>query len=172
MTATLAVLAPQPVTANSDRRIERVERSGDVLEFALPAAAAAASIGFADWNGLMQFALAFGSTMAVTQTMKASIDATRPNGGSRSMPSGHTASAFSASTFVSCRYGRVLGLPMLALSTFTAWSRVVSDNHYTRDVLVGATIATGFTYLFVDRWKDVRVRPWVNGRRYGMQIQW
>ncbi|MOA60857.1 PAP2 superfamily protein [compost metagenome] len=39
-------------------------------------------------------------------------------------------------------------MPAYVAAGAVGWSRVESDNHYWRDVIAGAAIATGFSYLF------------------------
>ncbi|MGH8252905.1 MAG: phosphatase PAP2 family protein [Steroidobacteraceae bacterium] len=85
-------------------------------------------------------ALAVGRTFVVTQTLKYAFNETRPDGGSHSFPSGHTALAFTGAEFIRKEYGWRWGLPAYAVATYVGWSRVESREHYSRDVLAGAAI--------------------------------
>ena len=68
------------------------------------------------------------------------VDAKRPNGGTRSFPSGHTSFSFAGAEFIRKEYGWGWGTPALLVAGFVGWSRVQADQHYTRDVLAGAAI--------------------------------
>lgn len=124
------------------------EQYGDIGQFAIPAIAAGISWYQDDDEGLKQFGYSILSTTATVAVLKNTIDATRPNGGNKSFPSGHTAWAFSGASYLQVRYGWNYGLPAYVAAGAVGWSRVQSDNHYWRDVIAGAAIATGFSYLF------------------------
>ncbi|MGL6369367.1 phosphatase PAP2 family protein [Aeromonas hydrophila] len=124
------------------------ETYGDIGQFAIPAIAAGISWYQDDNEGLKQFGYSILSTTATVTVLKNTVDATRPNGGNKSFPSGHTAWAFSGASYLQVRYGWSYGLPAYAAAGAVGWSRVHSDNHYWRDVIAGAAIATGFSYLF------------------------
>lgn len=124
------------------------ETYGDVGQFAIPAVAAGISWYKGDNEGLEQFGYSILATTATVELLKNTVDATRPNGGDKSFPSGHTALAFSGASYLQRRYGWDYGLPAYLAAGAVGWSRVTSDNHYWRDVIAGAAIATGFTYLF------------------------
>ena len=82
------------------------ERTGDILQYAIPAAAGLSTLVWDDGTKPeWQFAKGFVSTMAVTYALKFSINRQRPLGGNYSFPSGHTASAFYGAGFIHKRYG-------------------------------------------------------------------
>jgi membrane-associated phospholipid phosphatase len=155
-TAVLALALAFPLGAAS-ARADAVETAGSVLAVALPAGAAAGALIAKDHQGLGQLALAYGSTMAVVYILKPLVDRTRPNGGSQSFPSGHTASAFAGAAFVQMRYGWKLGLPCYAAAAFVGYSRVESKNHYTSDVVAGGALGIGANLIFTRPRKDVSV---------------
>ncbi|WP_310597255.1 phosphatase PAP2 family protein [Aeromonas aquatica] len=124
------------------------ETYGDIGQFAIPAVAAGISWYQGDYDGLEQFGYSLLATTATVEILKNTVDATRPNGGSKSFPSGHTAWAFSGASYLQMRYGWGYGLPAYVAAGAVGWSRVESDNHYWRDVIASAAIATGFSYLF------------------------
>lgn len=94
------------------------------------------------------FAVAFIRMEAATYGLKYSIDAERPNGGSESFPSGHTASAFMGAEFIRKQYGWGWGLPAYATAGWVGYSRVESNNHYWRDVIAGALIGIASNHDF------------------------
>lgn len=77
-----------------------------------------------------------------TRAMKSSIDRTRPNGGSHSMPSGHASASFATAAVIERHYGVRLAIPAYALAGFISWTRLRDDSHWLTDVVVGATIGT------------------------------
>jgi membrane-associated phospholipid phosphatase len=125
-----------------------VEIAGDVLQVALPAAAAGAAWAHDDSEGLRQFALSTVVTLGVTHGLKHAIDAKRPNGGGGSFPSGHTSISFCSAEFLRRRYGWPYGAPAYALASLVGYSRVQAEQHYARDVFAGALIGAATSYLF------------------------
>jgi membrane-associated phospholipid phosphatase len=136
------------VISNQAQASSTFEKYGDIGQFAIPAIAAGISWYQGDYDGLKEFGYALLSTTATVEVLKHTVDATRPNGGDMSFPSGHTAWAFSGASYLQMRYGWSYGLPAYVAAGAVGWSRVESDNHYWRDVIAGAAIATGFSYLF------------------------
>lgn len=124
------------------------ETYGNIGQFAIPAIAASISWYKDDYDGLKQFGYGLLSTTATVEILKYSVDATRPNGSPHSFPSGHTAWAFAGASYLQMRYGWEYGLPAYIAAGAVGWSRVESNNHYWRDVIAGAAIATGFNYIF------------------------
>jgi membrane-associated phospholipid phosphatase len=114
----------------------------------LPALAAGLSWQQDDNEGLIQFGEGYASTIATTAVLKYSVHAKRPNGEEHSFPSAHTASAFSAASYLQQRYGWKYGLPAYTAAAAVGWSRVSAKEHYWRDVIAGAAIASGFSYVF------------------------
>jgi hypothetical protein len=134
-----------------------VERAGSVLRIAIPASALAltflrdpdsgAPAGTSSGSMLLMggtprhdLILALGRTWIVTTGLKYSVDETRPNGGSRSFPSGHTSMAFAGAEFIRKEYGWRWAAPAYLAAGFVGWSRVESKNHFTHDVLAGAAL--------------------------------
>lgn len=149
------------------------ERLGDVLQVALPMTALGMSLTLEnDYNGTVQFAKSFGATVVATQVLKFSINEKRPNGCSRSFPSGHTSAAFSGASFIQRRYGWTYGLPAYAIASYVGWSRVYANAHYSHDVIAGALLSVGFTYLFTEPLSssDVQVTPIARDESYGLQL--
>jgi len=99
------------------------------------------------------------SASAITTSLKYSIDRTRPfvtypdivkrsTGGSPSFPSGHTSSAFALATSVSLQYPKwYVVAPAYIWASSVGYSRMYQGVHYPSDVLVGAIIGTGTSWL-------------------------
>lgn len=67
---------------------------------------------------------------------------------SRSLPSGHTASAFAFATGVASELPRT-AVPLRALAALVAYSRVHSGVHYPGDVAAGALLGTSIAQITV-----------------------
>jgi membrane-associated phospholipid phosphatase len=94
--------------------------------------------------------LGLGSTVALTLALKKAVKSERPRGGSGSFPSGHASIAFSLATAVGENH-RGARLPLYALATAIAASRVDVRAHRPRDVLAGAAIGYAATKYFMRR---------------------
>lgn len=116
---------------------------GDVSQILLPLVA---GIHATTKDDPLSFLKPFGATLATTYGLKYTLDTERPNGGSHSMPSGHTAAAFSGAAYIHDNLGWKWGLPAYTLAAVTAYSRVEGDFHHAEDCIVGALIAIGFNY--------------------------
>jgi membrane-associated phospholipid phosphatase len=101
--------------------------------------------------------------MAIVFPLKKITAVPRPDTGTpNSFPSGHTAQAFVAATFMHKEYGKQNPLySVLAYGTATSVGvlRMMNNRHWSTDVLVGAGIGILFTnliYLFHDNRRDKR----------------
>ncbi len=146
------------------------ETSSDVLAIVLPATAAAITLSAKDNEGLVQLAESGALTLATTYGLKYAITATRPNGGKHSFPSGHTSVAFASAEFIRERYGWNYGIPAYIAASFTGYGRVESKQHYTRDVLAGAAIGIGSSFLFTTPNKEWQIKPQVASSFYGVGL--
>jgi len=128
---------------------ETVKTSGDVVLFALPMAAVGATFIHKDKKGTWQFTKGFLVNGVVSYGLKALINKERPDGSNtNSFPSGHTSITFQSASFIQRRYGWKYGIPAYLLSSFTGFSRLNADKHDIVDVLAGAALGIGSTYLF------------------------
>lgn len=129
-----------------------LEDTGDILQIALPAAAGLMTLIKKDYQGTKKLAYSYTTTLAITYALKYSINKKRPEGRDHydSFPSGHTSSAFSGASFIQRRYGWKYGIPAYVLATIVGISRTEAPNGYHDgwDVLAGAAIGIGSTYLF------------------------
>ncbi len=122
---------------------QTIEKVGDIGQIAIPATALTLTALKGDKKGAIELMGSVLVAQAITHALKASVDATRPNGGKHSFPSGHTSAAFAGASFLQKRYGWRYGAPAYAAAALVGWTRVESKNHYARDVAVGALIGTG-----------------------------
>jgi membrane-associated phospholipid phosphatase len=161
------------LTATPLRAEEATETAADVLQVLLPASAYAMTFIQGDRQGRPQFYKSFFSTVASTYLLKVSVDAESPNGEDQSFPSGHSSMAFSGASFLQKRYGWRYGMPAYLAAAFVGWSRVDSDDHEVIDVIAGAVLGTGFTYLFTDRFETAgyQAMPVVNSRFVGLTFR-
>ncbi len=162
---TLSLLAPPVGAATST-----VERVGNVGQIALPATGLLVAALHHDRKGVLQLAESFGATMAVVYILKPTVDRTRPNGGSQSFPSGHSASAFSGAAFLQLRYGWAYGVPAYAFASYVGWSRVYAKEHWTSDVVAGAALGIGGALAFTRRYHKVAVQPIAGWRELGVTV--
>jgi len=140
------ILMPVNSIATDD---EWIEKTGDVLQIALPVGAAATTLILQDWEGTGQFAKTFAASWATVYGLKVIISKMRPASENRlSHPSGHTMGAFAGAAFIDTRYGHAYGIPAYALAAFTGWSRVYADKHFADDVVSGASISMLWTWFF------------------------
>lgn len=161
----LLALLPCAAAAEVPDNQSFIEKSGDMLQFGVPLAALGLTFLLdepddnppapkAQWSGRPQIAfdyhlnhhprhdlaLAVSRMELTTYSLKYSINEQRPNGGSQSFPSGHTATAFTGAEFIRRTYGWGYGVPAYLAASWVGWSRVATRNHYPRDVYAGAAI--------------------------------
>ena len=79
-------------------------------------------------------------TQGITQGIKFAAGRRRPDGTSRSFPSGHTASSFATGTVLQRHFGWRAGVPAYGLATYVAASRLSENRHYLSDVAFGAVL--------------------------------
>jgi membrane-associated phospholipid phosphatase len=143
--------------AQHARASDETEDLGDALRIALPAAALAMTVRQDDRDGRRQFYKSFGATVVSTVALKEAFDKKRPDGtGDDAFPSGHAATAFQGAAFMHRRYGIRRAWPAYVLAGVTAWTRVDADEHDWADVLGGAGVGIGSSFLFANR-RDVGV---------------
>lgn len=137
---------------NSYSQNKTIETSGDVLLFTIPTATLATTFLLKDKKGTWQFTKGFLVTAGITTGLKYLVNKERPNGKDNlSFPSGHTAMVFQSAAFVHKRYGFKYAIPSYILASYTAYSRVQSNNHDIVDVLAGAGIGIGSSFLFTKK---------------------
>ncbi len=158
----------QTPTPTLDRQLSRLTQAADYSRLWFGSAALlAATRGPRGRRAALSGLVAIGVTSAVANLVikpigrrprpdpsEAPADRRAPMPTSSSFPSGHSASAFAFATGV----GSVLprdSIPIRALSTVVAYSRVHTGVHYPADVVAGAFLGTTLaqvTTSALDRW--------------------
>ena len=108
----------------------------------------------------LSMGVSFLANEAFTLLLKRTFQRTRPfeaypeliykkgTGGSYSMPSGHTSSAFSTATSLSLNFRKwYVVAPAYTYAAAVGYSRMYLGVHYPSDVLVGALLGSGTAYL-------------------------
>ena len=124
--------------------------AGDVLLITLPTLAMGSTFTWQDGQkGTYQFSKAIAGTIVITYGLKLAINKPRPNRENNySFPSGHTSVAFASAAFVQKRYGWEYGVPAYLLAGYVGYTRIKATKHDGWDVLAGAAIGVGMSYLF------------------------
>ena len=136
----------QTVSAQSRRG---VDKSTDCLMFVPAATGMVISLVEKDYQGLKQLALSGATSAAANYLLELSIKKDRPDGtGCHAFPSTHATAAFAGAAFLQRRYGWKWGAPAYVLSTYVAWGRIFAKKHDIWDVLGGAAIGAGSSYIF------------------------
>lgn len=163
---------------------EPVKKIGDVGQIALPVLAGGMTFVYRDFQGTLEFAESFGTTMAATYILKPLINEQRPPKSRQyrpgkntpaqrmSFPSGHTAAAFGGAAFLQIRYGWGYGVPCYLVASYVGFSRVYGERHWFRDVLGGAAIALAANVLFTrpDPKRRYKVEPILEKSRSGFSF--
>lgn len=136
------------VTHSNYSQNKALETSGDVLLITIPVVAVGTTLIIGDKKGSFQFAKGFLVNQVITLSLKVVIEKDRPNMENRdAFPSGHTSTTFQSASFIQKRYGWKYGIPAYLLAGITGYSRIDSDHHDFTDVLAGAIIGVGSSYL-------------------------
>lgn len=148
---------------------KNITYSGDALALLIPAAAGISTLLYDDddSNPSWQFAKSFGSAIIIEESLKHIVLKPRPDGSDNlSFPSGHTTLAFSGASFIQKRYGWKYGIPAYALASYVGYTRIQAQKHDGWDVLAGATIGIGTSYIFTKPYKkpiDISIQKVDNG---------
>jgi len=167
MKKVIAVVCATTILNISATASGSIETSGDILRLLIPAVAFAATYYLDDKEGRDQFYRSFAANGVATYALKYAINKKRPNGEDYSFPSGHASVTMQSATFIHKRYGLKYAIPAYLGATFTGYSRVKSDNHYTIDVVSGAVIGALSSYYFTTTHKGYTITPNVNRGIFG-----
>ena len=147
--------------------------AGDVIQFAVPAAALSVAFIKDDKEGEIEWVRNTAATGAALEISKLIFDNTglgrRPNGGRMSFPSGHVTLAASGAAFLTERYGWEYGIGAWALTGFVAYSRVDEGYHHWWDVVGGAALSYGISKLFVTPQSATHIAPIVGPDFIGLR---
>lgn len=119
---------------------------------------------------------------AVVYSLKYTVGEARPDTGQKnSFPSGHTAQAFTAATFLSKEYGHKsiwIGIGAYTAASTVGVFRMLNNRHWVSDVFVGAGIGILSTELIYfthkNRWgkKKLTVSPFSMSGSKGMSLRY
>jgi hypothetical protein len=76
----------------------------------------------------------------LTQTLKFSVQRTRPDGEARSFPSGHASASFATASVLSRNFGRRGAIPAYGAALYITMSRLQANSHYASDIIIGAAL--------------------------------
>ncbi len=134
------------------KREQSLEKFGDYTQFIPTAFSIALIIKNDDEEGFWQLAKSVSANLTATWVLKYAINKPRPEGVTEGLafPSGHTSFAFQGAAFLQRRYGWKYGIPAYILAGLVGYSRIegLNDRHDGWDVLAGAIVGIGSTYLF------------------------
>ncbi len=138
-----------------------LEGIGDVCQYAIPLSGGLISIIEKDYEGTKMITKAIITNVAITYILKDVTHRKRPEGRELydAFPSGHTSAAFTGASFIQVRYGRKYGIPAYILAAITGVSRVEGPDGYHDfwDVLAGAAVGIGSTYMFTKPYEKNKV---------------
>jgi membrane-associated phospholipid phosphatase len=131
-----------------------VDAAGDVGRVLIPATAAGIALVRKDCEGAKQLVLSLLAAAAATEGLKLAVREQRPNGGERSFPSGHASISFAGASFLQARYGWTYGAPAYLAAAFVGYTRLETDEHWTKDVVAGAAIGIASGLIFTSRFRE------------------
>ena len=108
---------------------------------------------------LLKSAIAEAGVLVIAEGLKKGFDKRRPNGGSLSFPSGHTAQAFMGAQLMFLEYrdtNKWLAHGGYAVAAFVGVDRVINNAHWVSDVLAGAGL--GMLVPTIVYWVDGKIR--------------
>ena len=105
-----------------------------------------------------------------TLGLKAIRDNENPNGNPWAWPSGHTSSSFTVASVLDEFYGPKVGIPAYALASLVAYRMVDTGDHWTSDVVFGATLGWVVGHTVAGKHKKLeiagcRVEPYTGNAR-------
>lgn len=160
----------EPMELSSSRK--GVKTSSDILLIAMPVATLTGIIIKQDWTGLKQAAFSTATTLGITYLLKYTVKKERPDfSDNHSFPSAHTSIMFANAAFVQRRYGWKWGIPAFTLATYVGWARTYAKKHDWWDVLAGAAIGAGSSYIFTRPFAEkheLTILPVSDGENFGI----
>jgi len=169
----MAVLALVFCSGLANAQEGSIEKAGDVLQIAIPAAGLAGTLLYEKgWDGTIQWTESLAVSQTISELLKDVTRERRPNGDCcKSFPSGHATAAFMGASFIHERYGLEYAIPAYVAATFVGYSRVEAKKHYVHDVLAGAALGSVTSFYFTEPYKkDVAVMPVSGSGFYGVVV--
>ncbi|TKX31103.1 phosphatase PAP2 family protein [Campylobacter estrildidarum] len=153
------------LNANIFNDKKQAKNAGDITQIIVPIYAFGLLFYNDDFkDGFFPYTLSFVATQGSIEVLKRIVKEERPDKSDHlSFPSGHSAAAFFGATFIHKRYGIKQAIIPYMLATYTAYSRVKADKHYTRDVIAGAAIAGFWNFILVDHAPNIILEPKTDG---------
>jgi membrane-associated phospholipid phosphatase len=155
---------------------KRWDVTSNWMQFAPFVAGAAVAAYKDDWEGGKQLLRTSAAGEITTQGLKYSLKGTfldkRPNGSSRSFPSGHTSMACSGAALLGNRYGWEYGVPAFAVAATVGYARVKSAEHHVRDVVGGCALSYGISTFFVTKQGEENLYPVIGPDFIGFRWTW
>ncbi len=96
-------------------------------------------------------------TGVATMSLKAIRHNDAPNGKSWAWPSGHTASSFTVASMLDEFYGPRIGVPAYAIASVIGFRMLDSGDHWSGDVLFGATLGWVVGRTFAAKHKELEI---------------
>jgi membrane-associated phospholipid phosphatase len=150
---------------------DTISTVGDAAVFVVAGAAGGMTLWKKDKEGMVQLAESAALDLAVTYGLKYAVRERRPNDeDNHSFPSAHASVSFAAAEYLRKRYGWEYGLPAYAVASFVGYSRVESKAHFTHDVLAGAAIGIGSSFLFTTPYKDLNLAADISPGYLGVKL--
>ncbi len=160
-------------TLEKRRGYDQVRIAGDVGQIAVPLFAVMVTLAHRDYRGMRDYAGSFGTTIGSSLIIKPIVNAERPDGGSMSFPSGHTAAAMGGAAFLQMRYGMRYGIPAYIVASYVGFSRVYAQRHWFLDVLAGTSLALAANTIFTKPLSEnYRFIPVLTQDRVGICVSW
>lgn len=157
--------------SNLSAQKKAVETSGDIIYYATPVFCLATTLLKKDYIGTKQLVFSAVTAVGVSYILKHTIRKERPDGSNhRAFPSGHATVTFQGASFLQRRYGWKFGIPAYLLSGYVVWGRTYCDKHDWWDILCGAAIGVGSSYIFTKPYgrSHISLSPTVIGKRAGI----
>lgn len=102
-------------------------------------------------------------TQATTMGMKFAFHRERPDGDSRSFPSGHASNAFAVASVLEVLHGPAAGVPAYLIATLISFCRMDQNKHYLSDIVFGAALGSavglGTAYFHKQESQRMRIVP-------------
>ncbi len=163
----------------NEKPLGKHSKIGDIMGQLVPNFIYATSYGIASYANnnqeyqdnavLMVKATAYSGLTA--NALKRAFNATRPNGGRHSFPSGHSTTAFAFASVVYMRHENIYAkIGAMTLASFVGLSRINDKKHFVHDVIAGAAIGSAYGVGLALQLEDKKTNiiPIVNKDTLGM----